>query len=169
MAPDEVASFIEGLKADYESRLREKAESTAWDTFSKQVLAEAEREAARIKLRAKQEADVTASRMVADAKRQSQELTDRASRRAHELTEKGVQDILTAAQKKAQVTESRARQLSQLMLIRAREDIQDHISGEVQHAYHKLNAMLDDLMDSAKDIEVQWRERTLELCVDRQR
>ena len=69
LAPNEVESYVRSLQADYESRLRMKGESTAWDTFSKQVLAEAEREAARIKLRATQEADVEASRMIAEAKR----------------------------------------------------------------------------------------------------
>ena len=74
-----------------------------------------------------------------------------------------MQDILAAANKKAQIAESRARQLSQLMLIRAREDIQDHITGDVQRAYHRLNGMLEDMMGSAKGIEAEWRDKTLEL------
>ena len=163
LSPDQVVSFFESVRADYEKRLRERGDSTTWDSFSKQVLAEAEREAARIKLKAKQEAEVEASRLISEGKRHAQDETERASRRAQEITEKGVQDILSAANKKAQITESRARQLSQLMLIRAREDIQDHITGEVQRAYHKLNGMLEDMMGSAKGIEAEWRDKTLEL------
>ncbi|MCH7979855.1 MAG: hypothetical protein IID59_00005, partial [Proteobacteria bacterium] len=163
LAPDQVASFVEELKTEYEARLQEKEESTSWDSFSRQVLAEAEREAARFKLKAKQDAEVEATRMISEAKRNAQEVTDQATRRAQEITEKSVRDILAAANKKAQITESRARQLSQLMLIRAREDIQDHITGEVQTAYHKLNSLLDDMIGAARGIEAQWTEKTLEL------
>ncbi|MCZ6790108.1 MAG: hypothetical protein O7D33_09290 [Chloroflexi bacterium] len=163
LSPDQVIGFVENVRVEYENRLQEKGGSNTWDSFSKQVLAEAEREAARIRLRAQQEAEVEAARLISEGKRRAQEETDKASRRAQEITEKGVQDILTAANKKAQIAESRARQLSQLMLIRAREDIQDHITGEVQRAYHKLNGMLEDMMGSAKGIEAEWRDKTLEL------
>ena len=155
--------FVENLKVEYEARLKEKEASPAWDSFSKQVLAEAEREASRIKLRAKQESEIEASRMISEAKRDVQESMDRAARRAQDITEKQVQDILAAASKKAQITETRARQLSQLMLIRAREDIQDHITGEVRSAYNKLNSMLEDLIGEARSIDGEWREKTLEL------
>ena len=101
--------------------------------------------------------------MISEAKRDVQESMDRAARRAQDITEKQVQDILTAASKKAQITETRARQLSQLMLIRAREDIQDHITGEVRSAYNKLNSMLEDLIGEARSIDGEWREKTLEL------
>ena len=163
LAQKQVESFVETLKAEYEARLKEKEESTAWDSFSKQILTEAEREASRIKLKAKQEAEIESSRMISEAKRDAQETMDRASRKAQDITEKQVQDILTAATKKAQLTETRARQLSQLMLIRAREDIQDHITGEVQSAYNKLNSMLEDLIGAARGIDGEWREKTLEL------
>jgi uncharacterized protein YktA (UPF0223 family) len=163
LSPDQVISFFESVRAEYEKRLQRKGDSTTWDSFSKQVMAEAEREAARIRLRAQQEAEVEAARLISEGKRRAQEETEKASRRAQEITEKGVQDILAAANKKAQIAESRARQLSQLMLIRAREDIQDHITGEVQRAYHKLSGMLEDMMGSAKGIEAEWREKTLEL------
>ena len=162
-AQKQVESFVETLKAEYEARLKEKEESTAWDSFSKQILTEAEREASRIKLKAKQEAEIESSRMISEAKRDAQETMDRASRKAQDITEKQIQDILTAATKKAQLTEARARQLSQLMLIRAREDIQDHITGEVQGAYNKLNSMLEDLIGAARGIDGEWREKTLQL------
>ena len=163
LSPDQVVSFVESVRVEYDKRLQEKGGSNTWDSFSKQVLAEAEREAARIRLKAQQEAEVEAARLISEGKRRAQEETEKASRRAQEITEKGVQDILAAANKKAQIAESRARQLSQLMLIRAREDIQDHITGEVQRAYHRLNGMLEDMMGSAKGIEAEWRDKTLEL------
>ena len=49
LSQDQVERFVENLKAEYEALLNEKEASPAWDSFSKQVLAEAEREASRIK------------------------------------------------------------------------------------------------------------------------
>ena len=52
LSPDQVIGFVENVRVEYEKRLQEKGDSNTWDSFSKQVLAEAEREASRIKLRA---------------------------------------------------------------------------------------------------------------------
>ena len=89
LSPDQVVSFVESVRAEYDERLQEKGGSNTWDSFSKQVLAEAEREAARIRLKAQQEAEVEAARLISEGKRRAQEETEKASRRAQEITEKG--------------------------------------------------------------------------------
>ena len=163
LAEDQVAAYVETLTAGYRARLQELEDTASWDTFSRRVLAEAEQEAVRIKERARQEAEVEAARIVSDAKRQSRETVDSASSRAEEMTEKSVQDILTTAQKKAQLTENRARQLSQLMLIRAREEAQSNVSEAVHGSCHRLLSVMEDVLSAARSVESDWKAKTLEL------
>ena len=71
LSPDQVVSFVGSVRAEYDERLQEKGGSNTWDSFSKQVLAEAEREAARIRLKAQQEAEVEAARLISEGKRRA--------------------------------------------------------------------------------------------------
>ena len=131
--------------------------------LSRQIIEDAQKEADSLKMRARQEAEVEAGRIVTEAKREAQDTLSRAQRDAQNSTEREVANILQSAQKRAQINEDRAKQVAQLFLVSARDDIQDHVTGDAKNAYYKLLSSLQDVMTAAQDVETEWKNRTAAL------
>ena len=127
------------------------------------MLEDAEREAASVRMRARQEADVEAGRIVTDAKRRARETIVRAQRQAREAAEKETQNIIEAAEQRARIKEEQAQQMAQLFLVRARDDVQKYVTNEANDAYYKLLSALQDMLGAAQGIEAGWQKRTSEL------
>lgn len=163
LAEDQVVAFVNDLLARYQGLRQQKESIPSVQAFSRQVLVEAEREAATLKSRAKRDAEVEAARIVAEARERAQGLVAEAKRRAEEITEKQVHDILLTARKKAELVESQASQLAQRFFIQAREDVQGQITSEVKDAYYRLLNTLQEMLTAGQNIEAEWKSKTLEL------
>ena len=161
---DQVMSrAFDDLMKRYQGLLNQQQGSTGFAGLSRQMLEDAEREAASVRMRARQEADVEAGRIVTDAKRRARETIVRAQRQAREAAEKETQNIVEAAEHRARVKEEQAQQMAQLFLVRAREDVQKYVTNEANDAYYKLLSSLQDILGTAQGIEAGWQKRTSEL------
>jgi len=111
LSEDQVVAFVDDLLARYQAAVQHK-DSSPSAAFSRQMLAEAERDAATLRAKAKRDAEVEAARILAEARERAQAMVNEGKRRAEEITEKQVQDILLTARRKAELTEAQAKQLA---------------------------------------------------------
>ncbi len=163
LAEEQLIPFVNDLLARYQALLKKQESEPPLRTFSRQILAEAEREATSVVTKARRDAQVEAARILSEAKHRAQETVTESMRKAGEITEKEVQDILLAANKKADLTETQARQLAQQFFIQAREDVKGQITAEVKEAYYRLLDTLQDLLTASQSIEAEWKTKTVEL------
>ncbi|MBI2172197.1 MAG: hypothetical protein HYU30_09330 [Chloroflexi bacterium] len=163
LAEDQVVAFVDDLIARYQAVLQNQESVSPLRIFSKQVVDEAEREAAAIRTKTKREAEVEAARIIAEAKERAQVMVSQSKQRAEEMTEKEVRNILLTANKEAELIETQAIQLAQRFFIQAREDIQGQIAAEVKQAYYHLLGTLQELLTESQSIEAEWRSKTQEL------
>lgn len=127
------------------------------------LLAEAEREAANLKSRARRQAEVEAAPLLAEAKRQAQETIAQANREAQRITEQQVGTILDDAQRRAELIEERAKQAAQLFLMRCREDVQNFVAMEAKEAFYKLLAPVNEVLATAQEVESTWKMHAVDL------
>ena len=127
------------------------------------LLAEAEREAANLKTRARRQAEVEAAPLLAEAKRQAQETIAQANREAQRITEQQVGTILDDAQRRAELIEERAKQAAQLFLMRCREDVQNFVAMEAKEAFYKLLAPVNEVLATAQEVESTWKMHAVDL------
>ena len=127
------------------------------------LLAEAEREAANLKARARRQAEVEAAPLLAEAKRQAQETIAQANREAQRITEQQVGTILDDAQRRAELIEERAKQAAQLFLMRCREDVQNFVAMEAKEAFYKLLAPVNEVLATAQEVESTWKMHAVDL------
>ena len=127
------------------------------------LLAEAEREAANLKSRARRQAEVEAAPLLAEAKRQAQETIAQANREAQRITEQQVGTILDDAQRRAELIEERAKQAAQLFLMRCREDVQNFVAMEAKEAFYKLLAPVNEVLATAQEVESTWKMHAIDL------
>lgn len=171
---DQVSRAFEDLLGRYHDLLQEPAPTPSppqpstpraegYSELSRHLLGEAERQAATVKMRAVQEAEADAARIISEPKTQAQELLGQAQRKAHDDTRREVENILLSAQKKAKIHQDRAQQAAQLFLVRAREEVQSYVTSEAKEAYFKLMSSVQDVLGEAQSIEATWKNRTAEL------
>ena len=163
LAEEELIAFVNDLIARNRALQQQQGTAPSIRALSRQVLAEAEQEAAALKARAKREADMEAARAISQAKERAQDMVTGAKRHTEELTEKDVQNILLTARKRAELTETQARQVAQRFLMQAREDILGQITLEVKEAYYGLIGTLQELLTKSQSIETDWKSKTMEL------
>ena len=160
----QVVDFVNDLVAQHGAALDPLLETTVTD---------AEQLAASIKMKAQQEAETEAERIINQAKQEVQEikLSAEIATEANLATEKEAEDILSTVKKKTEIIEAEAKQRTLLYLLRAREEIEKQIREDYKRAYTRLSSSLQDLMSEGQNIEVElknkrtmlWESKSFEL------
>lgn len=163
LSAEEVVSYVDELRRRCEALEKEKTPVTNPDVAAAQVLAEANRAAARIKAKALQEAEAEAARIVAEAHQNVQIPLNQAQKDAAARTEWATQNILAIAQRKAQIVENEARSQAQLHALKAREYIEGKLREEAKAAYDRLLASLQELRATTEKVEAEWTGKSAEM------
>ena len=160
----DVSHAFDDLMGRYEALLgQSQGSGSASMAVVHRLLAEAEREAANLKTRARRQAEVEAAPLLAEAKRQAQETIAQANREAQRITEQQVGTILDDAQRRAELIEERAKQAAQLFLMRCREDVQNFVAMEAKEAFYKLLAPVNEVLATAQEVESTWKMHAIDL------
>ena len=161
----DVSHAFEDLMARYEALLGQTQSPGGASSMAvvHRLLAEAEREAANLKARARRQAEVEAAPLLAEAKRQAQETIAQANREAQRITEQQVGTILDDAHRRAELIEERAKQAAQVFLMRCREDVQNFVAMEAKEAFYKLLAPVNEVLATAQEVESTWKMRAVDL------
>lgn len=164
LAPEQVVGFITELVNKHKALEEQQEHFISLATLSEKAAMEADKIAADIKARARGEARAEAARIVAEANARSQEMLAEAKKAAQETTKQQVETIHQLALKEATTVRTQARQQAQLFLIKTRETLESDLQHEVKEAYNQLLFSLQELMSKGNELEVQWKDKTLELC-----
>jgi len=148
----QVVAFVNDLVAQYGASL---------DPLLETTVTNAEQLVASIKMKAQQEAETEAERIISQAKQEVQEikLSAEIATEAKMATEKETEDILSTVRRKTEIIEAEARQRTLLYLLKAREEIEKQIREDYKRAYSRLSSSLQDLMGVGQNIEVELRDK----------
>ncbi len=163
---EQLAPVLRELIARQEKLLQEQAQrrdTAGVASLSRELLEDAERQAAGLRARAIRESEVEAARIVTQAKQQAQQIISEARRDAQEASRAEVENIMAAARKRAEISEARANQVAQLFLLRAREDVHSIVTGEAKEGYYRLLSALQDVIAASHAIEKEWKDRSVQL------
>ena len=161
LSEEEVIRFVNDLIAKQRTQLEQSTES--WpQTLSKRILAETERDAANLRIRAKQEAEAEASRLITEARQEAQLVVSDARQEARTTAEQEGRSMMEAANQRAQLAETHALQKAHLFLIRARQEVEERLAVETKESYSRLMASLQDLVSTARQVESDWASRKIE-------
>jgi len=149
---EQVVAFVDNLIAQHRASLDPLLETTVTD---------AEQLTASIKMKAQQEAEAEAERVISQAKQEVQEikLSAEIAAEAKLATEKEAEDILSTVKRKTEIIEAEAKQRTLLYLLKAREEIEKQIREDYKRAYARLSSSLQDLMSVGQNIEVELRDK----------
>jgi len=152
LAEEQVVDFVNEMVAQYGASLDPLLETTATN---------AEQLAASIKMKAQQEAEAEAERIISQAKQDVQEikLSAEIAAEAKLATEKKAEDILSTVKRKTEIIETEAKQRTLLYLLKAREEIEKQIREDYKKAYSRLSSSLQDLMSVGQNIEVELKDK----------
>jgi len=161
---EQVIAFVNDLVAQYGASL---------DPLLETTVTNAEQLAASIKIKAQQEAETEAERIISRAKQEVQEIKLSAEivTEAKLATGKEAEDILSTVKRKTEIIEAEAKQRTLLYLLKAREEIEKQIREDYKRAYARLSSSLQDLMSEGQNIEVElknkrttlWESKSFEL------
>lgn len=129
---------------------------------AKQIVSEAERDAATIRAKARQETEVETARLVAEARQRAETIVEDSKKQAREAAEQEALSVLDAANQRAALTESQAIQMAHLFLIRAREEVRDRLAIETKESYQRLLASLQELQRTSQAVETEWLTKKIE-------
>jgi len=148
----QVVDFVNDLVAQHGASLDPLLETTVTD---------AEQLAASIKMKAQQEAETEAERIISQAKQEVQEikLSAEIAAEAKLATGKEAEDILSTVKRKTEIIEAEAKQRTLLYLLKAREEIEKQIREDYKRAYSRLSSSLQDLMSVGQNIEVELKDK----------
>ena len=145
----------------------------ALDPLLETTVTNAEQLTASIKMKAQQEAEAEAERIISQAKQEVQEikLSAEIAAEAKLATGKEAEDILSTVKRKTEIIEAEAKQRTLLYLLKAREEIEKQIREDYKRAYSRLSSSLQDLMSVGQNIEVElknkrtmlWESKSFEL------
>lgn len=162
LSEEQVVGFVNELLAKQREQEVRKETSDPFPTLlSKRILAEAERDATALRLKAKNEAAAEASQIVANAKVESQKILASTKKDAVANAEQEAQNILDTAGQKAHLAETHALQMAHLFLIRAREEIQAMITSETKEVYNRLLTSVQDVLTTAQSVESDWTTKRI--------
>ena len=149
---EQVIAFVNDLVAQHDASLDPLLETTV--TNDPQL-------AVSIKMKAQQEAEAEAERIINQAKQEVQEikLSAEIAAEAKLATEKEAEDILSTVKRKTKIIEAEAKQRTLLYLLKAREEIEKQIREDYKRAYSRLSSSLQDLMSVGQNIEVELRDK----------
>lgn len=161
LSEEQVIRFVNDLIAKQRAQLEQGSES--WpQTLSKRILAETERDAANLRIRAKREAEAETARLIAEARQEAQRVISDARQEARVTAEQEARSMMEAATQRAQLAETHALQKAHLFLIRARQEVEERIASETKESYSRLMASLQDLVSTARQVESDWASRKIE-------
>ncbi len=129
------------------------------DPLLETTVTDAEQLAASIKVKAQQEAEAEAERIISQAKQEVQEI----KLSAEIAAEKEAEDILSTVKRKTEIIEAEAKQRTLLYLLRAREEIEKQIREDYKRAYARLSSSVQDLMNEGQNIEVELKNKRITL------
>ncbi len=162
LSEEQVVGFVNELLAKQrEQEQRQETSDPFPNLLSKRILAEAERDATALRLKAKNEAAAEASQIVAAAKLESQKILNSTKKDAIASAEQEAQSILDTAGQKAHLAETHALQMAHLFLIRAREEIQSMIASETKEVYNRLLTSVQDVLTTAQSVENDWTTKRI--------
>ncbi len=159
----QVTAYINELMLKYRTLVERQDHFLSLGTLSEKAALEADRMAADIRTRAKDEADTAATGIMSQAKQRAGEMLANAKKRAHELTRSEADALLEAARRKADLMETEAKQRAQLYLIRSRAVIEDDLKQQFIEVYEHLLSALRELLGQGHDIESGWKGKIVEL------
>jgi len=143
------------------------------DPLLETTVTNAEQLAASIKMKAQQEAEAEAERIISQARQEVQgmKLSAEIATEAKLAIEKEAEDILSTVKRKTEIIEAEAKQRTLLYLLKAREEIEKQIREDYKRAYSRLSSSLQDLMSEGLNIEVElknkrttlWESKSFEL------
>ncbi len=153
---EQVVDSVNDPVTQYDASLDPLLETTVTDT---------EQLAASIKMKAQQEAEVEAERIISQAKQEVQEikLSAEIATEAKLVTEKEAEDILLTVKRKTEIIEAEAKQRTLLYLLKAREEIEKQIREDYKGAYARLSSSLQDLINEGQNIEVELKNKRIQL------
>lgn len=160
---EQVVGFVGELMAKYRALLERQVHFVSLGTLSEKTAAEADRLAADIKARAKEEADADAKSIIASANQRAQEMLASAKKTAQDVNRREVDSILEAAYRKAAIIDTEAKQRAQLFLIRARAVIEENLKDQFRGVYNQLLTAIRDLVSEGHDIETGWKGKLTQL------
>ncbi len=163
LAEDQVAAYVDELMSKYKALAVQQEHILSLEKVLQQAAIEADRVAAGITSKAKEEAEAETARLINEAKERAQELMIEARRRAEALTDEDVRNILYAANRRAEITETEAKQRAQLYLLRSREIIESELREDVKVVYHRLLSTLQSLLNEGETIGIEWKGKTAAL------
>ncbi len=148
----QVVAFVNDLAAQYGASL---------DPLLETTVTNAEQLTASIKMKAQQEAETEAERIISQARQEVQEikLSAEIAAEAKLATEKEAEDILSTVSRKSEIIEVEAKQRTLLYLLKAREEIEKQIREDYKRAYSRLSSSLQDLMSEGQNIEVELKDK----------
>ncbi len=129
---EQVTAFINGLIEKHKSS--QESAVTSLHSIIQKAVTNAEQTADSIKVRAQAEVDAESVIIINQAKQEAEEI----KRRAEITAQNETKDILSATKRKAEITEVEAKQKALLFLLKAREEIEEEITGEYKEAHSRL-------------------------------
>ena len=160
---DQVVDFVSQLMIRYRALVERQEHYLSLGTLSEKAAIEADKLAADIKARSREEAGAEATKTVARARQRAQEMIASARKSAQEVTRTETVNLLEAAHRKASVIDTEARQRAQLLLIKARAAIESDLKAQFSDVYSQLLSSLRDLLGEGHDIEAGWKGKLVEL------
>ncbi len=154
---EQVIAYVDDLKSRY--RASQDAQEASVRSIVQTALADTHEIAEKIRTKAEKDAEVSASSVVAQAKRDAEATKHRAETEANQAAE----GIAAAADRNARLIEAEAQDKAVLFLLRAREQIEREVVGEFSEAYSRLTAALATLASEGKELENDLRGRREEL------
>ncbi len=152
LSEEQVILFVNDLITKQRAQLEQNTES--WpQTLSKRILAETERDAANLRIRAKREAEAETVRLITEARQEAQRVISDARQEARVEAEQEARSMMEAANQRAQLAETHALQKAHLFLIRARQEVEERIASETKESYNRLMSSLQDLVSTARQVE----------------
>ena len=159
---DEIGSLIDDLLRRNEE-LEKQVTLPPMTGYVERLMEELARMEESIKQEAKRDAESEANTIYVDARRNAQEIILSARREASDLATREAEGILSEAKKRADIVEGQIRVQAQLLLAKARNQIEDHIKQESTVAYNRVLGALNAMMIEAEKAESEWKQRTTQL------
>lgn len=158
----EVVPFVEELLAR-NKELEQNDSPTVMTNYVQKLMGELQQVEESIKNQARRDAEAEAARITTEARRQAGEMITNARREAVSMASQESESILAEARKKVEIVEGQLRLHAQLMLAKAREQVEEHIRRESQGAYDRVLASLSAVMEEAQRVELDWKSQTSSL------
>ena len=160
--PSEIVPFVEDLLAR-NKQLEQQSSPAAMTNYIQKLMGELQEVEETVKTQARRDAEAEAAQITAEAKRRAQELIAQSRREASEVARQQAEAILTEARKKAEIAEGQIQIQAQLLLSKAREQVEEHIRLESKTAYDQIIASLSDVLQQAQKVESDWKYRSSQL------